>query len=72
MPQYETEPAGADPAMVRARTPSDAVRQQAGLADGTSVEIGEVEAGSGWAEVLVDGAVWGRVRPRDRMRFRRD
>ncbi len=30
------------------------------------------EAGSGWRAVAVDGAVWGRVRPRDRMRFRRD
>ncbi len=72
MPQFETQPANADATMVRARTPADAVRQCAGLPEGTPVEMGEVEPGSGWSEVTVDGAVWGRVRPRDRMRFRRD
>lgn len=72
MPQFETAPADADPQMVRARTPEDAVRQRAGLAAGAAVAVGEAEAGSGWSEVTVDGRPWGRVRPRDRMRFRRD
>lgn len=72
MPQFETAPANADAAMIRARTPADAVRQQTGLTDDANVEVGDPEAGSGWCEVTVDGEPWGRVRPRDRMRFRRD
>lgn len=72
MPQFETRPHNGDAAMIRARTPADAVRQRAGLADDADVEVGEAEAGSGWCEVAVGGAAWGRVRPRDRMRFRRD
>ncbi len=72
MPQFEVDPAHVPSQMIRARTAAAAVRQSAGLADAAAVEVGEPEAGSGWAEVTVGGERWGRVRPRDRMRFRRD
>ena len=69
MPQFETAPLDGDPAFVRARSPEDAVAKAAG---GGAVEVGEAAPGSGWREAAVDGEPWGRVRPRDRMRFRRD
>ena len=72
MPQFEVAPASGDPRFVRARSAEDAVRTAARLAAGTPVALADPEAGSGWAEAEVDGAAWGRVRPRDRMRFRRD
>ena len=72
MPQFETRPTNAPAAMIRARTPDAAVRSAAGLGDAAEVGVGEPEAGSGWCEVTVDGEVWGQVRARDRMRFRRD
>lgn len=72
MPQFETAPAHAPDQTVRARTAEDAVRQSAGLASDADVGLGEAEPGSGWQDVTVDGAAWGRVRPRSRMRFRRD
>lgn len=72
MPQYEVESAPEPARMVRARTPANAIRQSAGLPDDARVEVGEPEAGSGWCAVTVEGEPWGRVRPRDRMRFRRD
>ena len=70
MPQFEIAPASGPVAFARGRTAEDAVRRQ--LGDGGAVELGEAEAGSGWREVRVGGQPWGRVRPRDRMRFRRD
>ena len=70
MPQFELAPAAAAPVFVRARTDLDAVRRH--LGDAAEVALAEPEAGSGWRAVTVSGAAWGRVRPRDRMRFRRD
>ncbi|MDT0630588.1 hypothetical protein RQM47_13695 [Rubrivirga sp. S365] len=71
MPQFETAPLNGPSAFVRARSAEGAVADAAGR-DVEAVEVGDAEAGSGWREATVDGAPWGRVRPRDRMRFRRD
>ncbi len=68
MPQFELEPREGAATFVRARSAAEAV----GREQGGDVVLGEPEAGSGWQAVTVDGEVWGRVRPRDRMRFRRD
>ena len=54
----------------RGRTAADAVRRHLG-AD-RDPALGDPEPGTGWQIVEVEGASWGRVRPRDRMRFRRD
>ncbi len=70
MPQFELAPTSGPVTFARARSAEDAVRRQLAVDD--AVEIGEAEAGSGWQEVRVGGQPWGRVRPRDRMRFRRD
>ncbi|MEM0961988.1 MAG: hypothetical protein AAGK21_05520 [Bacteroidota bacterium] len=69
MPQFEIEPQGQPATFVRARSDEDAVRRQTGADD---VTLGEAEPGAGWRSASVGGEVWGRVRPRDRMRFRRD
>lgn len=71
MPQFEVEPADRPAVFVRAKTDLDAVAGHLGDAAG-EIDLGDAEAGSGWQAVAVDGAAWGRVRPRDRMRFRRD
>ncbi len=71
MPQFEVQPHDQSSAFVRARTDLDAVRRHL-ASDASDVTLGEAEAGSGWRAVAVEGAGWGRVRPRDRMRFRRD
>ncbi|WP_420454264.1 hypothetical protein [Rubrivirga sp.] len=71
MPQFEVQPHDQPSVFVRARTDLDAVRRH--LTSGAAeVALAEAEAGSGWRAVAVDGDEWGRVRPRDRMRFRRD
>ena len=68
MPQFEIEPAGQPARLVRARSAAEAVEQ-----DGEQdVEVGEAAPGTGWRAVTCAGAPWGRVRARDRMRFRRD
>lgn len=76
MPQFEVAFASGPPVFVRARDPEDAVRravtEAAGAAVNAALEVGDPEAGTGWMEVSHDGESWGRVRPRDRMRFRRD
>ena len=69
MPQFEVEPQDQPAVSVRARSEADAVARQSGA---DAVELGDPEPGSGWRTVSVDGRPWGRVRPRDRMRFRRD
>ena len=71
MPQFEIAPASGPVAFVRARTDADAVARHLGDAP-EAVALGEAEAGTGWREVRVGGQPWGRVRPRDRMRVRRD
>ena len=72
MPQFEVQPRDQRPVFVRARSAEGAVRAAARLGDGAAVSLADPEAGSGWADAEVDGVPWGRVRPRDRMRFRRD
>ena len=75
MPQFEIQRRAAAPAFVRARSAQDAVRRHAELpADPgrQSIALAGAEPGTGWQAVTVDGEPWGRVRPRDRMRFRRD
>lgn len=71
MPQFEVEPHGHAVTFVRARSEADAVARQSGT-DTEAVALGEPEPGAGWRDVRVRGEAWGRVRPRDRMRFRRD
>ena len=71
MPQFEVEPRDQPALFVRARTGADAVARHLG-ADAEAVQVGEPEPGAGWCDVTVGGEAWGRVRPRDRMRFRRD
>ena len=71
MPQFEVEPRDHPATFVRARSEADAVARHLD-ADAAAVEVGEPEPGAGWRDVSVGGEPWGRVRPRDRMRFRRD
>ncbi len=71
MPQFEVEPHDQPTRFVRARSEADAVARHLGETP-EAVEVGEPEPGAGWCDVSVGGAPWGRVRPRDRMRFRRD
>ena len=68
MPQFEVQPVDQPARFVRARSPEDAARQL-GAADAA---LGDPEDGTGWRSVTHGGETWGRVRPRDRMRFRRD
>ena len=72
VPQFETAPLDGPAVFVRARSPEDAVRDAAGRGGAVDVEVGAAAPGSGWRDAAVDGEPWGRVRPRDRMRFRRD
>ena len=79
MPQFELDvtsaaagSADAAPRLVRGRSAEDAVRRALALEGAAVVEVGEAAQGSGWSALHVDGEARGRVRPRDRMRFRRD
>lgn len=73
MPQFELAPADQPSVFVRARSPEDAVTRHLNLQRGpAAVVLADAEAGTGWQDVSVDGKPWGQVRPRDRMRFRRD
>ena len=74
MPQYEVELSR--PTRIRTRQrgldPADAVRQAADLPADAQVAV-EAEADlKGWSAVTVEGEAAGRVRPHQRMRFRRD
>lgn len=71
MPQFETAPLDGAATFVRAKSPEHAVADRAGRGV-EAVAVGAAAPGSGWREATVDGAPWGRVRARDRMRFRRD
>ena len=71
MPQFELQPADQPAVFVRARTSEEALRRHLGD-EGGDLALTAAEAGTGWQAVSVDGAEWGRIRPRDRMRFRRD
>jgi hypothetical protein len=74
MPQYELDAVG--PArysgLQRGRTPEEAVRTAGAVPDTSTLVIGAEEGPEGWCPVTVDGTPAGRVRPHQRMRFRRD
>jgi len=74
MPQYELDAVG--PArftgLQRGRTPEEAVRRAGQVPDDSALVIGPEADREGWQDVAVDGAPAGRVRPHQRMRFRRD
>ena len=73
MPQFELEQVGPDgfSGLVRGRTPEEAIRRATRLSGERTVTIGlEVDV-QGWQPVQVDGVLSGRVRPHQRMRFRR-
>ena len=79
MPQFEVSFTEGGTVFVRAHDAGDAVREainqanrETGLAINAAFEVGDPEPGTGWMDASMDGEVWGRVRPRDRMRFRRD
>ncbi|NNF57171.1 MAG: hypothetical protein HKN04_02925 [Rhodothermaceae bacterium] len=74
MPQFELEQVGPDgfSGLVRARTPEEAIRHAATLAEKCTVTLVPEADVQGWQGVQVDGAPSGRVRPHQRMRFRRD
>jgi len=78
MPQFELEDvrSGKGIERVRALTAEDAARQWLGTSDDAVVELVKpnvaMEALEGWRTILVAGAVRGRIRPHQRMRFRRD
>ncbi len=74
MPQYELDGVGSASvtALMRGRSPEDAVRRAAGVPDETEVEIAEPEGAEAWQAVWIGGAEAGRLRTHQRMRFRRD
>ena len=78
MPQFELEDikSGKGIERVRALTAEDAARQWLGTPDDAVVEFvrpnAAMEALEGWTTIVVAGAVQGRIRPHQRMRFRRD
>ena len=77
MPQFEIEtaaapgPSAGPPALTRGRTPEEAFRQAAGVPDTAALELDPADR-EGWHVARVDGVEAGRVRPHQRMRFRRD
>ncbi len=78
MPQFEIEDIanlkGID--RVRALSTEHAVRQWLNLPDDVPVELGRPDSAmeqlEGWQTIRVEGVEKGRVRPHQRMRFRRD
>jgi hypothetical protein len=74
MPQYELDDVGPDhvSGRTRGRTPEEAVRRALDLSDETEVGVDEEADLRGWQAVRIDGEPAGRVRPHQRMQFRRD
>lgn len=75
VPQFEYAPAGHEPHHLRGRTAEDAVRRAVGVPADRTVTLtpSADRAGlEGWLDVEIDGVPAGRVRPHNRMRFRRD
>ncbi|HUF09711.1 MAG TPA: hypothetical protein VMO47_10340 [Rhodothermales bacterium] len=78
MPQFELEDVKSAKGIerIRALTAEEAARQWLGTSDDAVVEFGKpnaaMEALEGWRTILVAGVVRGRIRPHQRMRFRRD
>lgn len=74
MPQYELDQVGPDgfSGRTRARTPEEAVRRALNLPADTDVAVADNADLKGWQTVRIDGEEVGRVRPHQRMQFRRD
>lgn len=73
MPQYELDRTGEGAgALVRGRSPEDAVRRAVDVPEATAVEVDAPEGVEGWQAVRVGGEAAGRIRAHQRMRFRRD
>jgi hypothetical protein len=74
MPQYELENVGPDgfSGRTRGRTPDEAVRRALGLAAEDDVSVADDADLQGWQTVRIDGEEAGRIRPHQRMQFRRD
>ena len=73
MPAFEVLPPGSDaPVRLRAAAAADALRRALDLPPDAAVALDPPEAGSGWQTATADGRAAGRVRPQNRMRFRRD
>lgn len=74
MPQYELDDVGPDhfSGRTRGRTPEEAVRRTLDLAEAVEVTVDEEADLRGWQTVYIDGDSAGRIRPHQRMQFRRD
>jgi len=78
MPQFELQQSTSNDNIdrIRARDPESAIREWLGLADDEEVTLEKgqsaMEQLEGWQVIRVGGVVKGRVRPHQRMRFRRD
>ncbi len=74
MPQYELDAVGPEAVSgrTRGRTPEEAVRRAATLADEVAVEVEADTDLHGWQTVRIDGEPAGRIRLHQRMQFRRD
>lgn len=74
MPQYELDDVGPDQftGRMRGRTPEEAVRRALDLSEDAEVDVDENADLRGWQAVRIDGVPAGRVRPHQRMQFRRD
>ncbi|MEM8600718.1 MAG: hypothetical protein AAGF99_12425 [Bacteroidota bacterium] len=71
MPQYEVEPNGEAIVRTRGRDARDAAGRVLALSEDATVEVGAPDL-QGWCAVHLDGAEVARLRPSQRMRFRRD
>ena len=74
MPQFELAQVGpgAFSGLVRGRTPEEAVRQATGMPPDAELQVSPEADVQGWQAVTMEGEPSGRVRPHQRMRFRRD
>jgi hypothetical protein len=78
MPQFELRKSesGGDVERLRARSPEEAVRRWLDIPADEAVTFEKVptplEALEGWSIIRVAGRARGRIRPHQRMRFRRD
>ena len=74
MPQFELENVGPEKIsrLVRGRSVEEAIRRGGGIPENAEMTIDEHSDVQRWQEVVLDGEVSGRVRPHQRMRFRRD
>jgi len=74
MPQFELENVGPEKIsrLVRGRSAEEAIRRGGGIPENAEMTIDEHTDVQRWQDVVLDGEVSGRVRPHQRMRFRRD